>query len=67
MEKKKLSRKFVKLGVTTGIVFPFLSSSMLGCNSKTKDKEESIPDEIKKLKILVLGGTSFLGLHQIAY
>jgi len=67
---KKISfssrRKFLNTAIKTSAVLPFTSSSILtACNTTTK----MLPP-IKKegpLNILLLGGTSFLGPHQIAY
>lgn len=42
---------------------PFLSS----CSSTPSENEQSVPQGGKSLNILILGGTSFLGPHQIAY
>lgn len=48
-----------------GLVLPFFSSGLLSCGAK-KNKHQ-VEEENKKLNILILGGTSFLGPHQIAY
>lgn len=58
MTKNKSRREFIELGLKVGITVPFLTSMLSSCNSK---------DINKKLKILILGGTSFLGPHQISY
>lgn len=57
MEKLKGRRDFIKKSIAAGITIPLLGSNLLSCISKEK----------AKLKILILGGTSFLGPHQIAY
>jgi 2'-hydroxyisoflavone reductase len=57
MENPKSRRGFIKKSLAAGIAIPLLGSSLLACDSK----------ENTKLKILILGGTSFLGPHQIAY
>ncbi len=57
MESSKSRRDFIKKSIAAGIAIPFLGTSLLAC-----DTEES-----KKMKILILGGTSFLGPHQIKY
>ncbi len=51
-------RKFIKTSIAASIGLPLLSSSLLACTSNS---------DHKKLDILILGGTSFLGPHQIAY
>ncbi|MFD2528398.1 NAD-dependent epimerase/dehydratase family protein [Polaribacter marinaquae] len=50
-------RKFIKNSVLLSASIPLLSSSLLSCSSIDKNK----------LSILILGGTSFLGPHQIKY
>ncbi len=67
MNTKRSRREFVKLGLKTAIVFPFVNSFLYSCISKTENKNTSQKNPSKKLKILILGGTSFLGPHQIAY
>lgn len=65
MKSKNSRREFLTKTALTAIAIPFLGTSLLGCNSKTKPK--TIATKGKKLKILILGGTSFLGPHQIKY
>jgi 2'-hydroxyisoflavone reductase len=57
MESSKSRRDFIKKSIVAGIAIPFLGSSLLACET----------EKSKKLRILILGGTSFLGPHQIAY
>lgn len=57
MENSKSRRDFIKKSIAAGIAIPILGSSILACQT----------EKSKKLKILILGGTSFLGPHQIAY
>jgi 2'-hydroxyisoflavone reductase len=57
MENSKSRRDFIKKSLVAGIAIPVLGSSILACKNESS----------KKLKILILGGTSFLGPHQIAY
>lgn len=57
MKNLKSRREFIKKGIAAGVAIPFLGSSFLACHF----------NETKKMKILILGGTSFLGPHQIAY
>ena len=56
---KKSRREFLQTGVKLGFV-PFVMPSLMN-EIVAPVKEE------QKLKILILGGTSFLGPHQIAY
>lgn len=56
---KKSRRKFLGLSLALGLG-PIIKANPL---PKLKDP----PKNEKKLKILILGGTSFLGPHQIAY
>lgn len=58
MKQNKSRRNFIELSIKAGIAIPLLSSSLLSCNTKPASK---------KLNILILGGTSFLGPQQIAY
>ena len=68
MTKKPTTRRqFIERGAKLGIAIPLISSGLLGCNFKEEKKEEAIESSSKKLNILILGGTSFLGPHQIAY
>ena len=57
MENSKSRRDFIKKSIAAGIAIPILGSSLLACQT----------EKSKKLRILILGGTSFLGPHQIAY
>ncbi|WP_347174739.1 NAD-dependent epimerase/dehydratase family protein [Polaribacter uvawellassae] len=57
MEGSKSRRDFIKKSIAAGIAIPLLGSSFLACET----------EKTKKLRILILGGTSFLGPHQIAY
>lgn len=50
-------RSFIKKSALFTAALPFASSILSSCVSESS----------KKLKILILGGTSFLGPHQIAY
>lgn len=56
----KTRREFIKEGIRNGVALPILLTSLNSCGVS---KEEKSPP----LKILILGGTSFLGLHQVAY
>ncbi len=59
-------RKFLGNSLKTMALLPLASPLLQSCASPA-DKEESVPQGGKKLNILILGGTSFLGPHQIAY
>lgn len=50
-------RKFLITSLKTAAIVPFLSFPLISCSNQIN----------KKLNILILGGTSFLGPHQIAY
>lgn len=66
--KNEISRrKFLAQGLTSGIALPLLGSSLFSCHGETGDGSISGEATGKKLNILILGGTSFLGPHQIAY
>jgi len=67
MAKKKSRRDFIEFGIKAGIVFPFLSTGIASCKPNSDTTSTSENKSSKKLNILILGGTSFLGPHQIAY
>ena len=67
MNHKKSRREFIEIGLKAGMILPFLASGLYSCNSKTAQKNTTQKTDLIKLNILVLGGTSFLGPHQIAY
>ena len=67
MANSKSRRKFIELGLKVGITLPFLTPVLSSCISKQEDEETNTNLVPEKLKILILGGTSFLGPHQIAY
>ncbi len=59
MKKPNTSRrKFIKNSLLVGVGLPLISQGLYSCVSNSHSK---------KLNILILGGTSFLGPHQIAY
>ena len=63
---KQSRRKFIETSLKLGAVLPLVGSTLLACEAqKEETKTTEIP--INPLKILILGGTSFLGPHQIAY
>ena len=65
--KKQSRRTFVESTIKTAAVLPFILSGLYGCNTAPKEDNDEKGAESKKLSILILGGTSFLGPHQIAY
>ena len=60
-------RKLIKTGIQAGMVSPFLGPLFFSCAPKEETQQSKDTDQKKKLNILILGGTSFLGPHQIAY
>ncbi|WP_411768279.1 NAD-dependent epimerase/dehydratase family protein [Winogradskyella sp. A3E31] len=69
MKNSTSRREFIKTGAKAGIAVPLLLTGLSSCISGNEEKKEkSLPATKKKgLRILILGGTSFLGPHQIAY
>jgi len=65
MKNKQSRRTFVK----SGIALPLLLTGLNSCNFGNEEKSNSFKSQnnIKPLNLLILGGTSFLGPHQIAY
>ena len=62
MDKKKSRREFIELGLKASIALSALSPILSSYNTK----ETITNKQSSKLNILILGGTSFLGPHQIA-
>lgn len=58
MSHSNSKRSFLKKSLVVGAGLPLLSSGLLSCGSG---------EQSKPLRILILGGTSFLGPHQVAY
>ena len=67
MKKNTSRRTFVKNGLILGAGLPLSTSVLASCLTGNKEKEVPEASDNKALKILILGGTSFLGPHQIAY
>ncbi|MGI9542490.1 MAG: NAD-dependent epimerase/dehydratase family protein, partial [Cyclobacteriaceae bacterium] len=63
MKRAKTRRQFLNSTLKTGVILPLVGPSLIS-RSVTEITRESAN---KKLNILILGGTSFLGPHQIAY
>ncbi|WP_299278605.1 NAD-dependent epimerase/dehydratase family protein [uncultured Psychroserpens sp.] len=67
MKTSKSRRQFIKKGALATLAIPAFSTGLLACNSKEQKAITNMAKSEKKLNILILGGTSFLGPHQIAY
>lgn len=67
MESKKSRREFIRTGIKKSAGLSILLSGLYGCGFNREEKDDHAKSKPKPLKILILGGTSFLGLHQIAY
>jgi 2'-hydroxyisoflavone reductase len=67
MKKSNTRRTFIKKSTLAGLAIPLLGSSIISCKSETEKEPKPSDSSFKKLSILILGGTSFLGPHQIAY
>ncbi|MEL6656037.1 MAG: NAD-dependent epimerase/dehydratase family protein [Bacteroidota bacterium] len=65
--KKQSRRTFVESAIKSAVALPLVLSGLYSCESQPKEDSEEASSENKKLSILILGGTSFLGPHQIAY
>lgn len=61
MNPHESKRAFLKKSLTLGLGLPVLGTSLWSCDSN------KVGSGSKPLKILILGGTSFLGPHQVAY
>ena len=67
MSQDQSRREFLKEGLQASISLPLLFAGLYSCSSGAEKENIAPGDKIKPLKILILGGTSFLGPHQIAY
>ena len=67
MKKENTRRKFLAHSLKAGLVLPFAGTQLFSCAPKAEETTAKEEQGIKKLNILLLGGTSFLGPHQIAY
>ncbi|MEL7226315.1 MAG: NAD-dependent epimerase/dehydratase family protein, partial [Cyanobacteria bacterium J06576_12] len=65
--KKQSRRAFVESAIKRAVALPLILSGLYSCESHPEENSEKASSESKKLSILILGGTSFLGPHQIAY
>lgn len=59
MNTSESKRNFLKKGLTLSLGLPLIGTGLWSCSQKEKEE--------KPLNILILGGTSFLGPHQVAY
>lgn len=67
MKKNKTRRQFIITGLKTGAILPVFGSSLVSCLTNPDQSDSAEEETDKKLNILILGGTSFLGPHQVAY
>ncbi|WP_299114916.1 NAD-dependent epimerase/dehydratase family protein [uncultured Winogradskyella sp.] len=67
MKAKHTRREFISKTTLATIGIPLLGSTLLSCIEENKTQTEVSNLTDKKLKILILGGTSYLGPHQVAY
>lgn len=67
MKKDQTRREFIEKGFKLGLMLPFLGSSPSLDSTKRETEAERDERAGKRLNILILGGTSFIGPHQIAY
>ncbi len=66
MDKSKSRREFIELSLKAGVALSAVSPALLSCSAPGESKEAATGETSNKLNILILGGTSFLGPHQIA-
>ena len=64
---KKSRRSFVKNSALFGLALPLFGAQGIPHIPNLKDSTATKNKPFVKLRILILGGTSFLGPHQIAY
>lgn len=67
MNIKKSRRQFLNTSLKLGIGLPLVGTALFGCETEKASEQTQETPKITPLKILILGGTSFLGPHQIAY
>ena len=66
MNKLKSRREFIEWSLKAGVALPVASSALWGCDTRGAKQAQVTAQTADKLSILILGGTSFLGPHQIA-
>ncbi len=67
MYKKIKRRTFLDTSFKASLALPFLHPLLLSCQANDSQQSRGSQLNSKKLNILILGGTSFLGPNQIAY
>lgn len=67
MKKQITRRAFIERGMKAGLALPLINTPLFSADPKTEAKVTGQQQTNGKLNILILGGTSFLGPHQIAY
>ncbi|MEM9545653.1 MAG: NAD-dependent epimerase/dehydratase family protein [Bacteroidota bacterium] len=67
MKRHPTRRQAIQRGLMYGMTVPFLGTNMISCGQKEAKSNNETAETNRKMKILILGGTSFLGPHQIAY
>lgn len=67
MSHKKSRREFLEMSAKMGVATPMLAFGLSSCQKPKADNNSTNETISKGLKILILGGSSFLGPHQIAY
>lgn len=67
-QKNKSRRRFLQTGLTLGAMMPLLGKPFIStANAPQAADAKAVEKALHPLKILILGGTSFLGPQQIAY
>lgn len=67
-QKNKSRRRFLQTGLTLGAMMPLLGKPFIStANAAQAADARAVEKALHPLKILILGGTSFLGPQQIAY
>lgn len=67
MKKLNTRRSFIKKSALVSVAMPVFGTSIFSCKSEAQNNLSEDKTTLKTLKILILGGTSYLGPHQVAY
>ena len=67
MANKKTRRAFIETSAKAGLILPLLGTALFSCNSAQESSTTEKTPPRKKLNILILGGTSLIGPHLVAY